>query len=352
MLEAIDAVRARSPGASSTGRCPTRRASATTAGGSPTSRRSSATTRSGELTLRHRGRPARDPRRQRRALDRGGDRAMKLSVVIPAHNEEGSIAATVDGDHRARCEREGDRLRDRRRRRRLDATGRPTLVARPRARPTRACAASRSPYRNGFGFAVRAGLDVFTGDAVAIVMADGSDDPRATSSPTTALLEAGYDCAFGSRFMRGAPGRRLPALQARSSTGSSTSASGCCSATATTTRRTRSRPTAARSSTTSSRCSRHHFNLTVELPLKAVVRGHSYAIVPIRWTQPRRTATSKLQAPGDGQPLPVHRALRLPRAPPQPRRLPARGLSVARPGRWRAGRPGCALLRRAARRPP
>ena len=33
-----------------------------------------------------------------------------------------------------------------------------------------------------------------------------------------------------------------------------------------------------------SRCSRHHFNLTVELPLKAIVRGYSYAVVPISWT--------------------------------------------------------------------
>ena len=29
----------------------------------------------------------------------------------------------------------------------------------------------------GYGFTVRAGLDVFQGDVVAIVMADGSDDP-------------------------------------------------------------------------------------------------------------------------------------------------------------------------------
>ena len=42
-----------------------------------------------------------------------------------------------------------------------------------------------SPYHNGFGFAVRAGLEAFEGDAVAIVMADGSDSPR-TSSPTSA----------------------------------------------------------------------------------------------------------------------------------------------------------------------
>jgi dolichol-phosphate mannosyltransferase len=37
----------------------------------------------------------------------------------------------------------------------------------------------------------------------------------------------------------------------------------------------------------------NHFNLTVELPLKAVVRGHSYGIVPITWRN-RQTGTSKL----------------------------------------------------------
>ena len=37
----------------------------------------------------------------------------------------------------------------------------------------------------------------------------------------------------------------------------------------------------------------NHFNLTVELPLKAVVRGHSYGIVPISWTN-RKAGVSKL----------------------------------------------------------
>jgi dolichol-phosphate mannosyltransferase len=37
----------------------------------------------------------------------------------------------------------------------------------------------------------------------------------------------------------------------------------------------------------------HHFNLTVELPLKAIVRGHSYGIVPISWTN-RAAGVSKL----------------------------------------------------------
>ena len=74
----------------------------------------------------------------------------------------------------------------------------------------------------------------------------------------------------------------------------------------------------------------NHFNLTVELPLKAIIRGHSYAVVPISWTN-RAAGESKLGLQRDGQPLPLHRALRLPRAPPEPRRLPAARVRPARP---------------------
>jgi dolichol-phosphate mannosyltransferase len=38
----------------------------------------------------------------------------------------------------------------------------------------------------------------------------------------------------------------------------------------------------------------NHFNLTVEMPLKAVVRGSSYAVVPISWTN-RAHGVSKLK---------------------------------------------------------
>ena len=37
-----------------------------------------------------------------------------------------------------------------------------------------------------------------------------------------------------------------------------------------------------------------HFNLTVELPLKAIIRGYSYAVIPISWTN-RKTGISKLK---------------------------------------------------------
>ena len=36
-----------------------------------------------------------------------------------------------------------------------------------------------------------------------------------------------------------------------------------------------------------------HFNLTVELPLKTIIRGYSWTVVPITWRN-RRTGTSKL----------------------------------------------------------
>jgi dolichol-phosphate mannosyltransferase len=38
----------------------------------------------------------------------------------------------------------------------------------------------------------------------------------------------------------------------------------------------------------------HHFNLTVELPLKAIVRGYTYAVVPNTWIN-RNTGVSKLK---------------------------------------------------------
>ena len=57
-------------------------------------------------------------------------------------------------------------------------------------------------YPNGFGFAVRCGLENFTGDAVAIVMADSSDSPENIVHYYHKLQE-GYECVFGSRFIRG-----------------------------------------------------------------------------------------------------------------------------------------------------
>ncbi|MDW8055349.1 MAG: glycosyltransferase family 2 protein, partial [Elusimicrobiota bacterium] len=55
----------------------------------------------------------------------------------------------------------------------------------------------------GFGYAVKFGLDNFNGDFVVIYMGDDSDDPEDVVKYYYKLKE-GYDCVFGSRFIKGA----------------------------------------------------------------------------------------------------------------------------------------------------
>jgi dolichol-phosphate mannosyltransferase len=136
------------------------------------------------------------------------------------------------------------------------------------------------------------GLSQMKGDACAIMMADASDSP-ADAVRYWRLLNEGWDCVFGSRFVKGGKVvdyprvklfvNRLANLLVRlgfniplNDTTNAFKAyrrtviEGC-------------RPLLA-----------SHFNLTVEIPLKAVVRGHSYAITPIRWTN-RTAGVSKLR---------------------------------------------------------
>ena len=213
---------------------------------------------------------------------------MKVSVVIPAYNEAEVIAPTV-GAVAAALESAGREYEivvvdDAS----TDGTG---AIVESLAKQNPRIRSYRSHYANGFGFAVRAGLEVFTGDAVAIVMGDGSDDPRDLLRYFE-LLEEGYDCAFGSRFVKGGKVRAYPRFKLfvnrvvnlglrilfRSGYNDTTNAF-----------KAYRREVIENVQPLLS----HHFNLTVELPLKAIVRGHSYAIVPITWTN-RAAGKSKL----------------------------------------------------------
>jgi len=213
---------------------------------------------------------------------------MRLSVVVPAHDEEGSVAETVEGIVEA-LEREeidhdvlviDDSSRDRT----------AEVVAEVASRhPQVRCIPSH--YRPGFGFAVRSGLERFEGDAVAIMMADGSDSPTDLVTYYR-LLEEGYECAFGSRFVHGAQVIDYPRSKLimnrivnfgirvlfRHGYNDTTNAF-----------------KAYRREVIESiqPLLSHHFNLTVELPLKAIVRGFSYGIVPISWSN-RKAGVSKL----------------------------------------------------------
>jgi dolichol-phosphate mannosyltransferase len=213
---------------------------------------------------------------------------VKVSVVIPVHNEAQVIAPTLGALAAA-----------------LDTAGRDyelivvddassdgsaavvhgLAAGNPRIRCT------RSHYANGFGLAVRAGLERFEGDAVAIVMGDGSDDPGDLLHYFD-LIEEGYDCAFGSRFMSGGHVRGYPPVKLVLNRAVNRLIRGLFRH-------------GYDDTTNAFKAYRrevienvqpllsNHFNLTVELPLKAVVRGHSYAITPVTWTN-RTAGESKL----------------------------------------------------------
>jgi len=261
---------------------------------------------------------------------------VKLSVVIPAHNEADSIADTVR-PLAAELEREGvdyeilvvdDASTD-------DTEA--AVAALTAENPRIACHRSHNPP--GFGFAIRAGLEHFTGDAVAIVMGDGSDAP-ADVVRYHRLLEEGYDCAFGSRFVRGAHVHDYPLFKLvmnrivnfgirvlfRHGYNDTTNAF---------------KAYRREVIETVQPLLSNHFNLTVELPLKAIVRGHSYAVVPISWTN-RKQGVSKLRLQEMGSRylfivLYVFLEHHLSRGD---YRHPHRGSRRLRPGRAGAARPG------------
>jgi dolichol-phosphate mannosyltransferase len=212
-----------------------------------------------------------------------------LSVVIPARNEENCIAATVQHLHVELSLRKvpheivvvDDGSSDRT----WDVLC--ELSSRlPELRPV------QNNAEHGYGRAVIRGLDCITGDAAVIMMADESDDCRDVVSYWEKLNE-GYDCVFGSRFMKGGGTidyppvkllinrlanlflRLLFNIKLNDTTNAfkafrKTTIDGC-------------RPLIS-----------PHFNLTVELPLKAIVRGYSWTVIPITWRN-RRHGMAKLK---------------------------------------------------------
>jgi dolichol-phosphate mannosyltransferase len=215
---------------------------------------------------------------------------MKLSIVIPAYNEEESIAETIAG-----IEQAFDKV----------AINHEILVVNDNSKDgtlkvLEGLAATYPALRyvtndgpNGFGYAVRYGLDRFTGDCVAVMMADLSDSPYDLIRYYTTMLEGNYDCVFGSRFIKGGKvidypflkkiinrmANRIIRMVMRIKYNDTTNAfklykreviNGV-------------RPILA-----------PHFNLTIELPLKAIIRGYSYTVVPNSWTN-RKYGESKLK---------------------------------------------------------
>lgn len=212
---------------------------------------------------------------------------MKFSVVIPCHNEAGNIIPTLNSIRKTLGEADIDYelvvVEDHC----LDSTEEEVLsIEDDRIRLV------HNGRSGGFGHAVRCGLKNFSGDAVAIMMADSSDDPEDLLKYFR-CIEEGAECAFGSRFIRGGKTidyplhklilnrmansfiRILFGLRFNDITNAFKAyrrevIEGC-------------RPFLS-----------PHFNLTVEIPLKAIVRGFSYEVLPISWRN-RSVGVSKLK---------------------------------------------------------
>jgi dolichol-phosphate mannosyltransferase len=201
-----------------------------------------------------------------------------LSVVIPAHNEEARIAETVRAFANALRQASivfeilvvNDNSRD----------GTEAILVALQAEISE-LRYINNPPPNGFGFAVRTGLSSFRGDAVAIVMADLSDVPDDLVL-FYQTLQQGYDCVFGSRFTRHSRVVDYPLVKRVLNRLGNTFIQVLFL-------------TRYNDVTNAFKLYRraviaglqpllaYHFNLTVELPLKAMVRGYRYAVVPNSW---------------------------------------------------------------------
>ncbi len=212
-----------------------------------------------------------------------------LSIVIPCRNEERAIASTVEHLHvELRLNNVPHEIVP------VDdgSTDSTWEVLQNLCSRIPTMRALRNTAEHGFGRAIIFGIDRGEGDAVVVMMADESDDCRDVVRYWQ-LLDSGWDAVFGSRFIRGGgvidyPWHKLvvnrfanaflrvlfhvplndftnafkayrkPALD------------GC-------------RPFLS-----------PHFNLTIELPLKIIVRNYTWKVMPITWRN-RRSGVSKLK---------------------------------------------------------
>jgi len=205
---------------------------------------------------------------------------MKMSVVIPTYNEENTIGTCVDQLVRTLGDQHGIPyeiivVND-------NSTDGTARVVHSRSEENPAIRTVKSPPPRGFGRAIRSGIEVVTGDVVVIVMGDLSDDPEDVVAYYR-KLEAGYDCVFGSRFIKGSRTQYYPPLKRIVN-------------------RTVNRLiqlmfwTRFNDLTNAFKAYRvevirecgpyraSHFNITIEMSLSALIRRYAIAQIPIAWS--------------------------------------------------------------------
>ena len=202
-----------------------------------------------------------------------------LSVVIPSYNEQENIEKTIVSFF--------NKLKDEKIPHELfvvnDNSTDGTLCILKQMKhsiPTLKFITNSGP--NGYGYAVRKGLDSFNGDCICVVMADLSDDPDDLVTFYRTMEKYNCDMVFGSRWMKGAKVINYPKqkfllnrfvnnlirfifgfkyndvtngfklFSKKTITGVKPFLSG-------------------------------QFSLALEIPLRAIIRGYSYRVVPTNW---------------------------------------------------------------------
>ena len=212
-----------------------------------------------------------------------------VSIIIPAKNEAKNIGSTIEGIREAfKKEKiaydiivinDGS----------SDGTGK-VIKYMADEDPNVRIVRNREPF--GFGSAIKKGLEEYRGDMAIIAMADASDSPEDMIRYVREVW-AGADCCFGTRWCKEAKVEGYPLLKYILNRtvntllnflfglhyNDTTNAFKCYSRQAIQ----GIKPLISR-----------HFNITVEMPLKAVVRGYSYKVIPVGWHE-RKKGVSKLK---------------------------------------------------------
>ncbi|WP_171208267.1 MULTISPECIES: glycosyltransferase family 2 protein [unclassified Ruegeria] len=136
---------------------------------------------------------------------------------------------------------------------------------------------------NGYGFAIRKGLEVYKGDAAVVVTSDGADAPQDVAAYFKCIAD-GADCAFGARFGPDSTVVGYPPVKRVINRVTNTLIGWMVGA-------------PYRDFTNGFKCYRRtviddmqplvagQFNITIEMSLKAVLGGWNYSVVPNDWRQ-------------------------------------------------------------------
>lgn len=136
---------------------------------------------------------------------------MKISCVIPAHNEGGNLEKLVERlipileSHETTKDYEVVLVNDN------SNDNTPEIIdllaaENPRIKPIHR---SKKP---GFGNALKSGFKIASGDVIIPIMGDLSEDPKDVSK-LAEKIEEGYDIAYGSRFVSGGSAEDYPPLK-------------------------------------------------------------------------------------------------------------------------------------------